>query len=335
MNKVLSFILLFVLAACSTVDKTTREPIPEADYTLVFMVHGDANYTYHENGERYRADERMIDEAIARGKASTNGEVFIFHQKPEGKRFFVVPKKDRVWYHFRGGELTGKGAYSPKGGGFEAEAEIYKSMASEQGRKMFLYFGHEIPSQASFTYHNSQPKQRFNTRIFTEDITLFEDKFDLVVLSTCNNGNPLMASGLTGKSRYLVASPRDLHLSYMDTRALQELEERPSITTGTLADSLAKDSFKRLSEQLQTLVTVGIYDLDVIDTYIHTWADTYSTYLEKLDQESLFRDNTECNKLDIFTDKSIPVSGTSLYFEAPAFGREAGRSTHSVWGCKN
>jgi len=325
---------LILLTGCSTVDIVTETKITDVEYTAVYMIHGDANYTYHINGDRLQADEEVVEEAIARGKASASGEVFIFHQKPERKRFLFFSKKDRVWYHYRGGELVGKGNYSPQGGGFKAEAKLYEQMAGEGGRKMFFYFGHEVPSKSSFAYHNSQPELTFNTEIFTEDISLFEDLFDIVLLSTCNNGNLLMAAALAGKSKYLIASPRNLHLSYIDTQSLQLLEENPSVSNKILADSIAQRSFNRLSSQLQTLVTVGVYDLDVIKNYIDSFADDYGRYLQKIEQETLFSDNTDCRKLDIFTDQDIPEKGITLLFSPPAFGREAGLESHSAWGCK-
>jgi hypothetical protein len=334
MNKVLSLLFLILLAACSTVDKTTYESSTELNYTAVYMVHGDANYTYHEDGKRYKADEKVIEEAITRGKTSKRGEIFIFHQKPERKRFLFFQGKDREWYHYRGGKLVGRGSYSPKGGGFTAEAELYKERASKEGRKLFLYFGHEIPSKASFSYHNSRPKHLYNTEIFARDLAMFENKFDMVLLSTCNNGNPYMASKLTDRSKYLVASPRDLHLSYIDTHALVLLEDNPSVSTQKLADSVAKSSFEELNKDLQTLITVGVYDLSVVDTYIDTFAGEYISYLENHEQRSLFRDNTDCRNLEIYTSQNIPEKGTKLYFSSPAFGREANLETHSVWGCK-
>ena len=336
MNKIVHLSLLLVLfSACSTVNKTTDIPSADVDYTAVYMIHGDANYTYHEDGKRYEADQMKVEEAINRGKAAKNGEVFIFHQQPERKRFLFFPGKDREWYHYRKGKLIGGGSYSPQGGGFAAEAELYSSRASDNGRKLLLYFGHEIPSKASFRYHNSKPQFIFNTEIFSRDIALFESMFDLVLLSTCNNGNPYMASMLTDKSDYLVASPRDLHLSYMETHSLDLLEKKTTVSNKILADSIANSSFKELDQRLQTLITIGVYDLNVIDSYIDEYASGYIFYLENHDQESLFRDNTDCRNLEIFANQYIPEIGTKLYFEPPAFGKEANLENHSVWGCKD
>lgn len=306
------------------------------DYTAVYMVHADANYTFHMNGNKFQADQEILSEAKAVGKSARNGEVIIFHQKPERKRFLFFPGKDRVWYHYKGGELVGKGKYSPYGGGISKEADLYRQMIGDRdtGRKLFLYFGHEIPSKASFTYHHSQPKEVFNSEVFADEISGFEDEFDLMVLSTCNNGNPLTVEKLIGKTEYLVASPRNLHLSYLDTHSLNLLETRPDISTKSLADSIARNSFERLSEQLQTMITVSVYDIDAVEKYINPYADNYTNYLDSIQQKSLFTDNTDCSNLGVFEGQEIPEKGVRTYFSSTAFGRESGLEFHSAWGCK-
>ncbi|MEQ8524869.1 hypothetical protein [Gracilimonas sp.] len=337
MHKVLSLFLLVFLTGCSASEVVTKmDHQSNPDYTAVYIIHADANYTFHMNGKRYQADQEILSEAKAVGESARSGEVFIFHQQPERKRFLFFPGKDRVWYHYKGGELVGKGQYSPTGGGFSKEADLYRQMTgnSNTGRKLFFYFGHEMPSKASFAYHHSQPEHTFNTEVFANDISGFEDKFDLMVLSTCNNGNPLTVERLTGKTEYLVASPRNLHLSYLDTHSLNLLETLSDVSTKSLADSIARHSLERLSEQLQTMVTVGVYEMDVVEEYMGPYADSYANYLGSVQQKSLFTDNADCNTLEIFEGQRIPEKGAKIYFSSTAFGREAGLEHHSAWGCK-
>lgn len=305
------------------------------DYTLVYMIHGDANYTYHQNGQRFKADQEMVHEAKLVARKAKHGEVFIFHQKKERKKLLFFPQKDRVWYHYIGGVLVGTGKYSPETGGFNREAELYQAKAVQHsGRKIFMYFGHEIPSKTALVYHRSLPEKPFNTEIFAKDLLKFEDHFDLLMLSTCNNGNPWMAENVTDKADYMIASPRNLHLSYLDTQKLNLLEEKPALSTKQLADTLAKQSFDRLSGQLQTLVTVGVYHLKPIGEYITDYAEDYVRYLQHIRQKSLLTDNTDCNSLELFTTQPIPQKGAHLYVSPPSFGRESSFKTHSVWGCK-
>lgn len=332
----LTCFLLLIFAGCSTTHKSVEDPSEEVQYSLIYIIHGDANYTYHRNGNLRKANLDALNRAIETAKQAKHGEVFIFHQKPERKLMFLFPQKDRLMYHFRHGELVGGETYSPIEGGLKAEANLYNRQKAEQTRRtVFLYFGHEIPSGSPyFVYHRSQPYLRFNTEIFANDLSLFENHFNLVVLSTCNNGNPLMAQELSGKAEYLVASPRNLHLSHLIDSPLLQLESDPNISTGELANSLARQSFERLAEFLQTMVTVGVYDLSEIQPQIHTTARTYREHLNSIQQRSLFVDNVDCQTLPNFR-QPLPTEGITLYYQTPSFGIESTQTNHSGWGCRN
>lgn len=325
---------LWVLSGCSATEYTLR-PESAVEYRLIYLIHGDASYRYHMRGEDHQADEKVLEEALELAARARQGEVFIFHQKPEKARFLFFPGKDRKWYHFVNGKLVGESAYSSASGGLSKEASIYRRhKTGKEVRTVFQYFGHEIPTSSFTAYHRSQPGLNFDTEIFSRDLSLFEDRFALTMLSTCNNGNPLMAARLMEQTRYLVASPRNLHLSHLDTQQLLLLEEQQDISTHALADSVARHSFQRLSAALQTMVTIGVYDLQAAASYLPGLANRYEQHLENIQQRTLFEDNTDCASLPVFGDAPLPEEGTHLYFQPPAFGREAGLTTHSSWGCK-
>lgn len=325
-----------MLAGCSATQQSVENTSQQIQYSLIYVIHGDANYTYHRDGNLRKANLDALNRAIETAKQAKHGEVFIFHQKPERKLLFLFPKKDRLMYHFRNGELVGGESYSSIEGGLKAEANLYNRQKDEQsGRSFFLYFGHEIPSGSPyFVYHQSQPYLRFNTKIFTEDLSLFQNHFNMVVLSTCNNGNPLMIQDLSGKADYLVASPQNLHLAHLLDSPLLELETNPDISTSNLANSLAKKSFERLAEFLQTMVTVGVYDLNKIQPQIRSIAQTYRTHLSTIKQRSLFVDNVDCQTLPEYS-KPLPAEGITLYYQPPAFGIQSAQTSHSGWGCRN
>lgn len=332
----LAFIAAAVLLyGCTSTQQTVEESSPEVRYSLVYVIHADANYTYHVDGNRRKADLDVLNKAIETGRNAKHGEVFIFHQKPENKLMFLIPKKDRDFYHFRNGELAGGRNYSPKNGGLKAEAEIYnKKRAASAQRNVFLYFGHEIPTgEPHLVYHQSQAYRQFNTKIFSNDLRLFNERFDLTVLSTCNNGNPLMVEALTGMTDYLVASPQNLHLSHLADEPLQRLETDPDISSEQLADDIAQESFERLSSFLQTAVTAAVYNLDQTEKYISSLARGYQNHLQKIHQNSLFINNRDCKTLPEF-NKSLPQDGVTLYYKAPAFGQRVSAGEHSGWGCK-
>lgn len=331
----LAYALLLFFAGCSATQQSVDEEQTEVRYSLIYVIHGDANYTYHRNGNLRKADLDALNRAIDTAKQAKDGEVFIFHQKPERKPLFLFPKKDRVMYYFRNGELVGGETYSPILGGLQAEANLYnKYKTKTSDRSIFLYFGHEIPSKAlNLVYHQSQPYVRLSTEIFANDLPRFENHFNLVVLSTCNNGNPLMIQELSGIAETLVASPQNLHLSHLTDSSLHQLESNPEISTEELANSIAKQSFERLSEFLQTMVTVGVYDLGEIRPQIRSLAQAYRSYLDTIQQNSLFVDNVDCRTIPEFR-QTLPQSGVTLYFQPPAFGSESGVTSHSGWGCK-
>lgn len=309
-------------------------PLENSKYSLIYLIHGDANYIYHENGKRYQADEQALEDALAIAKKARSGEVFILHQKPERKILGLFPKKDRVFYHFVNGALQNKMNYSPEDGGFTKEAQIYNELsAAETNRNFFFYFGHEIPTFTEQHYHTSQPDQKLNTAIFSDHLSAFSPFFDLTVVSTCNNGNPKFVHALSDNTEFLIASPQNLHLSYFTLKKISLLEENPEIETEALADSIAQDSFTELSANLQTMITVGVYDLSLIESYSATLADRYSIYLEDISAKPLFTDNIDCVNLP-FLRNSLDTNGISLYYKPPAFGRKASQKTHSGWGCK-
>jgi hypothetical protein len=81
---------------------------------------------------------------------------------------------------------------------------------TDHHQNYFLYFGHEIPSENGTGYHLSIPGIDVNTVSFANGIQNFlfadEDRFDLVVLSTCNNGTPAMAELLVPFTKAMLGS---------------------------------------------------------------------------------------------------------------------------------
>lgn len=330
-----SLFSLLVFWGCSSTQNTTNQRPAETRYSLVYVIHADANYTYHLKGERRKADLDVLNKAIETGRKAKYGEVFIFHQKPENKLLFFIPKRDRHFYHYRNGELIGGNSYSPRNGGLKAEAEIYKQKrAKSNSRNVFLYFGHEIPTGTqNLVYHQSQPSQHFNARIFADGLKMFDEYFELTVLSTCNNGNPLMVDQLTGVTDFLVASPQNLHLSHLTDQPLNQLETNPDITSEELARHMAKDSFERLSSFLRTAVTVAVYNLNLTENYIDSLAEGYRNHLNNISQTSLFVNNTDCERLPGFKNP-LPQDGVTLHHQPAMFGTNSTVEKFSGWGCK-
>jgi len=327
-------ILFLITISCSSTSDLATVNTQKVDYSLIFVVHADANYLYHENGKAKKADEEALVHAKEIAKAAKHGEVFIFHQKPERKAFLFFPKKDRQYYQYRNGVLIDKENYSPKNGGLTKESEIYKSHSANNPshKTYFAYFGHEIPTFPGRTYHHSSVDAEFNSTIFADQVRNFSSDIALTILSTCNNGNPLMMNSLQEVTDVVIASPQNLHLSYLNADKFNLLESDPTIETMSLADSIAADSFAELSS-LQTMVTVAIYDLDEISDYITSFNESYQEHLKFVEAKPLFTNNEDCNNIGDL-ESTLRTKGVTTFYKPAAFGRKARNSSHSGWGCK-
>lgn len=342
------FVMSTSFFACKSPHNLTQnsEPKPSEKirYSVTYMIHGDADYLYHDSlGSARQADEKVLEEAKRFARNAENGEVFIFHQRPERKILWLFPRKDRQFFYFKQGELVHKTTYSPSSPAevFAAEAGLYrhhKSLGSPDSQNVFLYFGHEIPYTDGSGYYHSLPELQLNTDTFAQGLSSMlpgsDDAFDLTVLSTCNNGSPDMVQALQPYSRILLASPQNLHLSHIDTEQLSLLEKNPSLSSKELAEALAKQSYERLSTSIQTVISLTIYDLEIISGYIHKISSAYNEYLSGKDVLETGTDNVSCTSLSIFPSEINFSKGVTNRYRPPKFGRQAKNQTHSGWGCK-
>lgn len=338
------FLLFMLIAGCRT--SQTAAPLSASasvEYSIIYVIHGDANYRFHdENGTSLQADEEVLNDAKNVGRKATNGEVFIFHQKPERKILWLFPKKDRQFLHYRNGALVNSQSYSPQSEqqSFVKESDLYREYTAKQsrGKNVLLYYGHQIPDSEEIGYHKSRPNAVFNTTTFTNGLESFideEQSFDLTVLSTCNNGTPAMIHALRSATKYVLASPQNLHLSHIDSQPLLELNRpnRQEIRSAQLARQLAEKNYDRLSGFLQTVITLSIYDYDSIQGYLPGLNNAYQNYLADNTGNSLLTENTDCASLSFF-DASRYKKGIQLWFKPPAFGTKKNNSTYSGWGCR-
>ena len=314
------------------------------EYTITYIIHGDANYLYHDaDGNALQADEHILSEAKKVAEQATKGEVFIFHQQPERKILWLFPKKDRQFFYYRNGEKIYEQKYSPgsKTQPFTAEAEMYSQLHSTgpdtaSHKNVILYFGHEVPQHQRGPYHLSRPDAVFDTESFSQGLHRFlqpgENKFDLAVLSTCNNGTPAMIHALSPFTDYVLASPQNLHLSHIDTQALQTLNQAGSVSTQKLADDMAKDTYQRLTSFLQTMVTLSVYDTDRLRSYLPGFNQDYSSYLVNQPAPSPVADNIDCATLSFFDDQF--KDGLQVWYKPPQFGSKRKAASYSGWGCR-
>lgn len=342
-----SIILAALFAGCRSTSELVNNNVSDQpeEYTVIYYIHADAGYLYHDSdGKRVRANSQVLDTALEVAKNADSGEVFIFYQRPEKKFMGLFPRKSNQFYHYTNGQKTTQVKYrhSDKEEPFlTTETQLYNKYgnhtAQEDQQFYFLYFGHEIPNDTGKNYHRTLPNIEVNTASFADGIQQFfksdDQIFDLVVLSTCNNGTPAMASHLFPFTDHLLASPQNLHLSHIDTEQLGLLESNPAISPQQVAHSLADDTFRRLEEQIQTPITLAEYDFESMRGYIEELDDRIISYKDTVRIDP-YHQNTDCRQFSFF-DAEKYTQGIQTWFRPAQFGRRAGASnTHSGWGCK-
>ncbi len=324
--------LLLLAVSCRTVDPALAPLAGPLRYSLVFVIHGDANYLFHDEGGRPReADQVALEKARAVARANPEAEVFVFHQHD---RRGVVRENGTVEL-YRNAAMISKTGYRRDSGGMQAEIALYRRLAGAGDgadvRRVFLYFGHQVPELPQPGYHASIPRAAFGLRSLADGIEGFlpaGSRFDLAVLSTCNNGTPTAVTALAPRARYLVASPADLHLSHMATAALHHLERREPTEAGLLADDVARDAFLDLTQRVATIVTVSVYDLDML-------APQVSEATAEL--EARLAGDRPLELCDCAEDPALAwvarSRGVTVYYRPPRFGRERDKETHSGLEC--
>lgn len=330
--------LLSCSSAPTVVPSTDSFPVL---YSTVFVIHGDGDYLYHDSeGNAYRADERTLAEAIAVATQNRNAEVFIFHEKPKSRFLLFFPRRDGEFYYYRNGTLVGNETYWRNKGGFVTQAELYHRFTVRTGGKpvtMFAYFGHEIPEAGGEGYDASYPGRSFSildVRSALARLRTDSTKFDLAILSTCFNGTPYTVANLGGYARYIIASPDNLHLSYFELNSLKRLET--VLTKENIPDfakQFARKAFDRLASDIQTAITVAVYDAELAHEYVQSVTDRYAERLSSLHTTTnLPLEHCDCADDPAFAQPDMS-KGVYILYRPPRFGRAKNKPAHSGWQC--
>jgi len=342
-----SALTLFLFAGCSTYksisSEGTAEPDPPPDYRVIYYIHGDSDYLFHDRGGiPKQADDVALSRALQTAEEANSGEVFIFHHKNQRKWAGLFPRRSNRFYHFKNGELINEIKYRPENNDesfLATESKLFDSINThsdlDRVRNVFLFFGHEIPSEPATKYHSSFPEISVDRSSFTEGIKHFipeETKYDVTVLSSCSNGSPEMAKELLPVTEVLLASPQNLHLSHMHPKKLSMFETNPDAPAADIAEAMAEETYRELSSAVQTVITLTVYRMDELQPYIKNLNTLVTEYAET-HQINPFRENRDCADLGVL-DGGEFNSGIKTFYRAPAFGRESNKENHSGWGCK-
>jgi hypothetical protein len=341
--------LALFLFSCSSISPAHRVTVLGEQgafpprYSIVCIIHGDGGYLYHDSrGNAYRADEQTLAKAKTVAERNPQAEVFIFHEKRRRHFLLFFPLRDGKFYYYRHGRLLAEESYWRDRGQsrFDTEVEFYHRFRAEERPqlvKCFLYFGHEIPEFGGAGYDASYSKRTFTVDDLAHGlkrITGDSTKFDLVVLSTCFSGTPHTIAALAPYGRYIIASPDNLHLSYFALDPFEQLDVGlPAGDVSAFAKTFAQYAFDRLTENIQTAVTVAVYDVDLVQGFLHSVDSVYDQALTTLKGET----PASIEHCDCAEDPAYILPGMSqgvdVFYRPPRFGRLKHKQSHSGWEC--
>ena len=312
-------------------------------YLIIFVIHGDGDYLYHDpDGNEHRADIETLAAAKKVAERNSLAEVFIFHEIRRKHLLLFFPRHDGEFYYYRNGQLLAKKLYwRDKGQSyFDPEVKLYYRFHVEElppPIKLFLYFGHEIPEFGGKGYNASYRDKSFTVQNLADGMkstTHDSKKFDLVMLSSCFNGTPYTISALAPYARYIIASPGNLHLSYFDLHPFEALDaELRDKDVSAFAKKAAQQAFDRLDNDIQTEITVAVYDVDRVQRYTSSIDSIYNQDLALLiNKGSSFIEHCDCAEDPAFLRPAMN-EGIDLFYRPARFGRSKNKQSHSGWEC--
>jgi len=342
--------LIIGLSSCSP-NLPVQHAAQQADvlapqYSIMCVIHGDNDYLYHDtSGHEYNADEEVLEGTKRIAQQNPQADVFIFHQMPRRHFLFFFPLHDGEFYYYRNGLLIASESYWRDQGRsrFGSEVELYRRFCADNQREMvnlFLYYGHEIPEIDGAHYDASYPDRTFTVHDLADGLKGFTHdslKFDLLVLSTCFGGTPNTIGTLGPFARTIIASPDNLHLSYFDLQSLERLDL--NLRDGNVpafAKRFAHQAFNRLTGDIQTAVSVAVYDVDRVQEYIRSVDDMYNDTLAGLKGRTRASpaaiEHCDCAELPAYVLPSI-TNGVDIFYRPARFGRSKHKQNHSGWEC--
>jgi hypothetical protein len=226
---------------------------------------------------------------------------------------------------------------------FNLEVALYHQFHVVNQNKlinMFLYFGHEIPEVGGAGYDESYPDRTFTIddlasgmKNFTSDSTIF----DLTILSTCFGGTPYTIGKLMPFTQTIIASPENLYLSYFDLYPLERLDiNLHNIDVPAFAKKFALQSFDKLTKNIETTVSVAVYDVKSVQNFVNSVQKDYNQTLNSLKgltQANLASiEHCDCAGIPAYQISTIK-DGVDVLYRSARFGRSKNKHSHSGWEC--
>lgn len=344
--------LLMLFSSCST-NLSVKHETPLLDssaqavnYSIVCFIHGDGDYVYHDtNGKEYKADEQALAAAKKVALQNPYAEVYIFHQKPKRHFLLFFPLRDGEFFYYRNGQLIANELYrrDNEKSHFQNEVDLYHRFHENVKHdvvSMFLYYGHEVPEFDGAAYDTSYPDRTFTIDDLAaglKDFTSDSVRFDLMILSTCFGGTPYTINVLGPFAKTIIASPENLHLSYFDLRSLERLDLRMRDgDVPTFAKRFAHEAFDQLEKDIQTEVSVAVYDVAGVDEYLLSVSTVYTKALNTMKSEPqspiTIIEHCDCAEFPEYL-KPTMSAGIEVLYRPALFGKSKFKQKHSGWEC--
>ncbi|MFO7445474.1 MAG: hypothetical protein R6W90_03870 [Ignavibacteriaceae bacterium] len=326
-------VLLLMAGSMDRVTAQSQSNNPAVENSIIIIIHGDGDYLFHNRkGESFLADQVVLRKALKVSEQLDNAEVFIFHQKKRDFSLLVFPKDDADFYYYKNGKLKEHISFNRSRFDLSEEADLYKKYSSGSSKNLLLYYGHEIPLDGGNGYNSSYPGNQFNLSLFSQAMRNISDgnTFDLIVLSTCGNGSPSVIKELSPYSEYIIASPDDLHLSYMNPLYLKRLNYYREYNFEDFVVDFARSSFTELKRNIETGSVISAYKTSELSP---EFLENYNDGGAITDSEFTIIENCDCADLDGFNSEEAS-KGAIVFYNPPSFGKEKYKTEHSGWGCK-
>ncbi len=340
---------LVLFSSCTGAHPIQREDRPadgqifSSNYSVIFVIHGDGNYLVHDaDGNEYSADEAVLSEAKIIAQLNPKGSTFIFHQRPKRNIFLFFPAENGEFYYYHNGKLAAYEEYwrDQEQSPYDAELELYRRFHGESQSEllsMFLYFGHEIPESGGNGYDASYPDRSFTVNDLAgilKEFTRNTAPFNMVSLATCYGGTPFTVRALAPYAKFIIASPENLHLSYLNFRTLARLDTTALLNgIASFTKIYAEQAFRNLTKSVQTAVSVTVYDVNRVQAYVDTVHAAYSRALNSSgDRKNAVIDHCDCAEIPEFYRETMS-DGVDVYYQPARFGRSKNAAKHSGWEC--
>jgi hypothetical protein len=320
-------------------------------YSIIYLIHGDGSYIYHDKqGKVRRADREALALAQTVAKGSPQTEVFIFHQRPERRVLLFFLLKESEFFYYRQGRLLHKEAYfkSQSTTGLDLEAQFYERYAIQKRhaaapplKTFFVYFGHHLPEfngagRENIAVSKTPTLQQFSAGLKKFQTGAFESmqKFDVLVLSSCYSGTPGVIAALLPYAKFIIASPDNLHLSYLDTQEFLELGDGETFAPADFAREVARRSFEKQQANTQTMITIAVYDTEKIAPFLQRIKTPYETTIMAASKSGA-ESGISC--YDCLNNAAFnytgAANGVEVFYQPPRFGRKNAQRRHSGWTC--